>query len=232
MITVRKSEERGAFNFDWLDTKHTFSFGHYIDRKQMGFRTLRVINEDVVAPGQGFGRHPHADMEIITYVLSGELAHGDSIGNAKTIKPGEVQVMTAGSGIEHQEFNPSKTDPVHLLQIWILPKTRNAAPRYDQKYFDEASRAGALKLVVSEVGRDGSLAINQDARLYASTLKAGQSVTHRFTAGRHGWVQVAKGSVTVNDTPLATGDGAAISDVPSLLISAKQDAEILVFDLN
>lgn len=232
MIAVRKSEDRGAFDFGWLDTKHTFSFGHYVDRKHMGFRTLRVINEDKVAPGQGFGRHPHADMEIISYVLQGQLAHGDSIGNARTIKPGEVQVMTAGSGVEHQEFNPSTTEQAHFLQIWLLPATRNARPSYDQKYFEPHTRADALKLIVSGDGRQGSLAINQDASLYASLLSGGKSVSHRFAPGRHGWVQVARGSVSVNGTALGPGDGAAISDETEVTLAASTDSEFLLFDLS
>lgn len=231
MITVRKSNERGAFNHGWLDTKHTFSFSRYIDRNHMGFRSLRVINEDWVAPGQGFGEHPHADMEILTYVVDGALAHKDSTGNQETIRPGDVQRMTAGAGIEHSEFNPSTSEPVHLLQIWIHPHTRGLAPSYEQKHFDAASRRGVLKLVASPTGEDGSISINTDAKLYASLLGAGQDATLAISPKRGAWVQVVKGEITVNGAVLKDGDGAAITDEASLRISARNDSEFLVFDL-
>jgi quercetin 2,3-dioxygenase len=231
MITVRKSSDRGHFNFGWLDTHHTFSFGHYYDAKQMSFRSLRVINEDVVAPGQGFPEHPHDNMEIITYILSGELAHKDSLGSAHTIRPGDVQHMTAGAGIEHSEFNPSSAEPVHLLQIWIKPQERNLKPTYDQTHFPEDTRRDQLRLVASPDGQDGAIRIFQDVRLYASLLTEGKSVTHPLPPGRHAWVQVGRGSVTLNGTTLAQGDGAAVSDEVQLTIRAVQDADLLLFDL-
>jgi redox-sensitive bicupin YhaK (pirin superfamily) len=233
MITIRKSTERGHFNLGWLDTHHTFSFGDYIDRERMGFRALRVINEDVVAPGQGFGRHPHQDMEIITYVLSGSLAHQDWVNgaptHAQTLSPGEVQYMAAGTGVEHSEFNASKTEPVHLLQIWIRPNRRGLTPSYDQKQFPEAERRGKLRLVASPDGADGSVRINQDTRLYATLLDKGQRA--ELTLGsRHAWVQVARGSASVNGQSLAQGDGAAVSGEERLVLEG-DGAELLVFDL-
>jgi len=231
MITIRKSEDRGHFDFGWLDTRHTFSFGDYRDPAHVGFRSLRVINEDHVAPGRGFGEHPHSDMEIITYVLAGELAHKDSLGHVKTIVPGEVQRMTAGSGIEHSEFNHSKTQPVHLLQIWIRPRARGLAPGYEQVSFPAEKRRGQLALVASPSGAEGSVTINTDAKLYAGLLAPGQSATLELAPGRHAWVQVARGAVTVNDNDLEAGDGAAISTEQRVTIAAREDAEVLVFDL-
>lgn len=231
MIQVRPSDERGRFDHGWLDTRHTFSFGDYHDPAHMGFRTLRVINEDVVAPGQGFGEHPHRDMEIITYVLSGALAHRDSLGNGESINPGDVQRMTAGSGIEHAEFNASRTEPVHLLQIWIRPAQRGLPPGYEQKSFPEQVRRGRLALLVSPDAAEGSLKIHQDARLYAGLFKLGESATLAIGERRHAWVQVARGSITLNGVTLSEGDGAGVSGEPAIDLRAVNDAEVLVFDL-
>jgi len=231
MIQIRPSQERGGGNHGWLKTHHTFSFGDYWDPKWMGFRSLRVINEDWVAPNTGFPTHPHRDMEIITYVLEGKLEHKDSLGTGSVILPGDGQRMTAGSGIRHSEFNPSTTDAVHLLQIWIQPEKAALPPSYEQKSFPEAEKNGKLRLVASRDASDGSVKINQDAKLYVSLLKAGEEVTHEFTAGRHGWLQVARGAVDVNGKPLAQGDGAAISNEKKLSIKGTKDAEVLLFDL-
>ncbi len=229
MIQVRKSEDRGHFDHGWLDTRHTFSFGMYHDAAHMGFRSLRVINEDVVAPGKGFGEHPHQDMEIITYVLQGALAHRDSLGNGESIRPGDVQRMTAGTGIEHSEFNASKTDPVHLLQIWIRPRKRGLQPGYEQKRFEFPP--GKLLLVASPDGAAGSVKIETDALLYAGRLAKGQSAQIELGPGRHAWIQVARGEIEANGTQLRPGDGAAISDEPKVALRAPSDAEVLVFDL-
>jgi quercetin 2,3-dioxygenase len=233
MITVRRSEARGHFDHGWLDTRHTFSFADYHDPAQMGFRSLRVINEDRVAPGQGFGRHGHRDMEIISYVLAGALAHQDSTGGGGVLRPGEVQRMSAGTGVMHSEFNGSKDEPVHFLQIWILPDRSHQAPSYEQKTYPEAERRGKLRLVASPDGADGSTTIQQDARLHATLLAPGEQVEHAFAPGRHGWVQVARGEVTVNGQTLRPGDGAAISDERSvaLVSSGSGTAEVLLFDL-
>jgi redox-sensitive bicupin YhaK (pirin superfamily) len=231
MITIRRSEERGHFDHGWLDTYHTFSFGDYRDPKFMGFRTLRVINEDRVQPGQGFGEHPHRDMEILTYVLSGELEHRDSLGTGEVIRPGEVQYMAAGTGIRHSEFNPSATEPVHLMQIWILPAGRGAAPRYEQRSFPAASAAGGLTLLASGDGGAGSIRINQDAAVYAAALSPDVPVEHALRPGRAAWIQVLRGSVDVGGRTLQAGDGAAITDEPHVRIRASQAADILLFDL-
>jgi redox-sensitive bicupin YhaK (pirin superfamily) len=231
MITPRKSQDRGHFDLGWLNTHHTFSFGEYHDPRNMNFRTLRVINEDVVAPGAGFGMHPHRDMEIITYVLSGALEHKDSMGHGEVLRPGEVQRMSAGTGILHSEFNASKTDPVHLLQIWIMPERKGIEPGYEQKAFAESERRNRLREVVSPNASDGELRIHQDASIHASLLDAGKSVMYELKPGRHAWVQVARGKIDVNGTTLSAGDGAAISDEPSLTIRAETDAEFLLFDL-
>lgn len=231
MIRVRASGERGWFDHGWLDTRHTFSFGMYHDPAHMGFRALRVINEDVVAPGRGFGEHPHKDMEIITYILAGALRHSDSLGHGTTIRPGDVQRMTAGTGIEHAEFNASETEPVHLLQVWIRPDRRGLAPGYEQKHFPAESRRGRLALVVSPDGAEGSLTIHQDTRVYAGLLAPGQGATLAPAPGRHAWVQVARGSLELNGFPLSAGDGAAVSDEPAIRLRASADAEMLVFDL-
>lgn len=231
MITIRSSSERGHFNHGWLDTYHTFSFADYHDPQFMGYRSLRVINEDRVQPGQGFGRHPHRDMEIITYVLSGELEHRDSIGSHGRIRPGEVQYMAAGTGVEHSEFNPSPSEPVHLMQIWIRPDRKGAPPRYEQRPFPALSNTGVLTLLASSDGRSGSIQINQDAAVYAAPLGAGQRARHELAAGRAAWLQVLRGGVELNGQPLEAGDGAAISEVSIIEIRAPVAAEILLFDL-
>jgi len=227
MMTIRKNNERGHFNHGWLDTYHTFSFADYYDQEHMGFRTLRVINEDRVAPGEGFGMHPHRDMEIITYVLSGALAHKDSSGGEGVLRPGEVQHMTAGAGIRHSEFNASQTEPVHLLQIWILPEKNGLRPAYEQKRFD----INGLTLVASQDGRDGSLPIHQDVNLYAARLPSGKEVTQALGGGRQAWIQVASGSLNLNGRSLQAGDGAAVTDESELKIRADNPAEFLLFDL-
>jgi quercetin 2,3-dioxygenase len=231
MIKIRPGQERGGGDHGWLKTHHTFSFSDYWDPQWMGFRSLRVINEDWVAPNNGFPTHPHRDMEIITYVLEGKLEHKDSLGTGSVILPGDGQRMTAGSGIRHSEFNPSKTDAVHLLQIWIQPEKAALAPSYEQKSFPEAEKRGKLRLIASREASHGSVKINQDAKLYVSLLKPGDEVTHEFAAGRHGWLQVARGAVELNGKKLAQGDGAAISDEKTVNISGVEDAEVLLFDL-
>jgi len=232
MITIRHAKERGVANFGWLDSRHTFSFGEYYDPAQMGFGQLRVINEDRVSPGQGFGTHGHKDMEIISYVLEGALEHKDSIGTGSVIRPGDVQVMSAGTGIRHSEFNHSKTDPVHFLQIWVVPDRPGIAPRYEQKTFPDAEKRGRLRLVGSSDGRDGSVVIYQDVELLASLLTAGEKVTHALASGRKSWIQVVRGAVALHGRDLAAGDGAAVANEPDLSITAKVDnTELLVFDL-
>lgn len=231
MITVRRSSERGGGNFGWLNTRHTFSFSDYWDPKWMGFRSLRVINEDYVAPSSGFPTHPHRDMEIITYVLEGKLEHKDSLGTGSVILPGDGQRMTAGRGIQHSEFNPSKSDRVHLYQIWILPGKKSLEPSYEQKAFPVEEKRGKLRLIASPDATDGSVKINQDARLYATLLKPSEEVTHEFGKGRHGWLQVAKGSVEIRGKTLSAGDGAAISDELKVTITASDESEVLLFDL-
>jgi quercetin 2,3-dioxygenase len=228
MITIRPAEERGRANFGWLDSRHTFSFGHYHDPKHMGFSDLRVINEDRVAPGGGFPTHGHADMEIISYVLDGALEHRDSIGTGAVIRPGEVQRMTAGAGIRHSEFNHSKKEGVHFLQIWILPERRGIEPGYEQKAFD---LDGTWQLVASRDGRDGSVTVHQDVELWAGRLAAESDVTHRLKPGRSAWVQVARGKASINGKELRAGDGAAVSDELELKLAATAGAEVLLFDL-
>lgn len=231
MLTIRPAAERGRANFGWLDSRHSFSFGHYYDPAHMGFRALRVINDDRVDPGAGFPTHPHRDMEIVSYVLDGALEHRDSMGTGSVIQPGEVQLMSAGTGVTHSEFNASRVEPVRFLQIWIVPEKRSTTPRYEQQTFPEADRAGALQLVVSPDGRDGSLTIGQDVSLYATLLSNGDAVTHTLGAGRHAWVQVARGSVRVNGRLLEEGDGAAISDESVVTLMGVDAAEVLLFDL-
>jgi len=231
MLTLRKSSERGHMKFGWLDTFHTFSFGDYQDPKHMGFRSLRVINDDRVAPAMGFDTHPHKDMEIITYVLEGALAHRDSLGSEGVIKPGEVQVMTAGKGIRHSEFNASKSQQVHLIQIWIRPSAPGLPPAYAQKEFPREKRLNRLQPIASPDEREGSLKINQDAVVYATVLEKGKSVELKLGAGRHVWVQVAKGDVEVNGTKLGTGDGVSASDEQLLKIAGSAESELLVFEL-
>ena len=231
MISIRKAEERGHFDHGWLDTRHTFSFADYHDAKFMGFRALRVINEDRVQPGQGFGTHPHRDMEIISYVLEGALAHQDSMGNGSAIRPGDVQRMTAGTGVLHSEFNHSKDRVVHFLQIWILPARPGLAPSYEQKTFSPEEKRGRLRLVASPDGRDGSVVIHQDARLHVTLLGPDEEVSLPLAAGRHAWVQVARGEVDLNGERLRVGDGAAVSDEKAVALRGRHDAEVLVFDL-
>ncbi len=233
MITVRRSDERGRFDHGWLDTRHTFSFADYHDPEHMGFRSLRVINEDRVQPGQGFGTHGHRDMEILSYVLSGELAHRDSSGGGGALRPGEVQRMSAGTGIRHSEFNGSATAPVHFLQIWLLPDRPGHPPSYEQKAFPAEERRGRLRLVASPGGEGGSTTIHQDARVYAALLGGGQTASLELSPGRHAWVQVARGAVEVNGTRLEAGDGAAISEEARLALTGRgaEEAEVLVFDL-
>jgi quercetin 2,3-dioxygenase len=231
MITIRKSEDRGHFDLGWLDTYHTFSFDRYFDPAHMHWRSLRVINEDRVKAGQGFPTHSHADMEIITYILSGALEHRDSMGNGSVIRPGDVQRMSAGTGVSHSEYNPSETEGVHLLQIWIMPRARDLPSGYEQKTFTEDERRGRLRLVASEDGREGSVTIQQDARLYAGILEPSSVADHKFAAGRYGWAQVARGNVELNGVAMNQGDGAAIRDEPAVKLVAADQAEVLLFDL-
>ena len=231
MLNLRKSEERGHADHGWLKSRHTFSFGDYHDLGQMGFRTLRVINEDRVRPGAGFPTHGHRDMEIVTYILEGALEHKDSLGTGSIIRPGEAQRMSAGKGITHSEFNHSKTEPVHFLQIWITPSTPGIAPGYEQKTIDDAKAHGGFAPVGSPDGGGQSVKIHQDAALSVAKLERGQTVAKDLEKGRHGWVQVARGAVTLNGTALAEGDGAAISDEEKLTIVANAPAEVLFFDL-
>jgi redox-sensitive bicupin YhaK (pirin superfamily) len=231
MIDIRKSEDRGHFDHGWLNTYHTFSFADYYDPEHMAFRTLRVINEDRVAPGTGFGKHPHRDMEIITYVLEGELTHHDSMGNGSVIRPGEVQRMTAGTGVEHSEENNSPTEGVHLLQIWIRPSEKGLTPEYEQKTIPEKAEKNQLYLIASPVGGNGTLKIHQDVRLYSAVIEAGQKIDYKLESGRYAWVQVARGTVDLNGHELNQGDGAAVSKETHLTISATENAEILLFDL-
>jgi redox-sensitive bicupin YhaK (pirin superfamily) len=232
MLTLRKAEERGRADLGWLDSRHTFSFGHYHDPNHMGIGPLRVINDDRVAAGGGFPTHPHADMEIISYVLEGALAHRDSIGTGSVIRPGDVQRMSAGTGIRHSEFNASQTEPVHFLQIWIVPEQKGLAPGYEQKTFDAASKSGKLLLVGSQDGRDGSVTIHRDVDLYATLPGDGGTVTHTLAAGRIAWVHVAQGTVNFNGEELRPGDGVALDAGAKIsLTGTSDDAEVLVFDM-
>lgn len=231
MITVRQAKDRGHFNFGWLDTYHTFSFGDYYDPRFMGFRDLRVINEDRVHPGRGFPTHGHRDMEIITYILEGSLEHKDSIGTGSVIRPGEVQRMSAGSGVRHSEHNHSESEPVHLLQIWIMPNVQNIEPSYEQKTYTDEEKRGRLRLVASPDGSDSSVKIHQDARVYATLLEPGQEVSHQLGSQRHAWVQVARGAITLNDQVLNQSDGAAVNLEQSLKLVGREAAEVLLFDL-
>ena len=232
MLQFRKAQERGHFDHGWLRTNHTFSFADYDDPRHRRFRALRVMNEDWVAPGQGFGMHPHHDMEIVTYVLSGALEHQDSMGNGEVLRPGELQRMSAGTGILHSEFNPSATDPVHLYQIWLVPSEKGIQPSYEQRAFPDGQKQGRLRIVASPDGREGSLTIHQDALLYLSRLDAGEQVSHNLAAGRHAWLQVLRGKVEVGGRTLAAGDGVCASEEPSLSIRAGEAAEVMLFDLN
>lgn len=231
MIEIRRSNERGGGDFGWLKTHHTFSFDTYRDPRFMGFRSLRVINEDWVQAGNGFPMHPHRDMEIITYLLEGALEHKDSLGNGSIIRPGDGQRMSAGTGVRHSEANGSQTDAAHLLQIWILPDRNGHQPGYEQKSFPEAEKRGKLRLIAGPDGKDGSVTIHQDARLYVSLLEPGQEVKHELAEGRYAWLQVAKGSVELNGKNLNQGDGAAVSEERQLVVKGNSDAEVLLFDL-
>lgn len=231
MIQIRKAEDRGHANHGWLNTYHTFSFASYRDPQHMGFRSLRVMNEDFVQPGQGFGTHPHHDMEIVTYVLEGSLEHKDSMGNGEVLRPGEFQRMSAGTGITHSEFNPSDAEPVHLYQIWLFPERKGIEPSYEQKRFPEVERHNRLRLVASQDADSGSLLIHQDARIFLTSLDEGKQVSHEIKPGRHAWLQVLRGDVSLNGQNLRTSDGAAISDEQSLEILATTNAEIMLFDL-
>src|SRR4051794_9084009 len=221
MMQIRRRDQRGHFDHGWLDTYHTFSFADYFDPAHENFRTLRVINEDRVAPGQGFGTHGHRDMEIVTIVLEGALEHRDSLGNGEVLRPGEVQRMSAGTGIRHSEFNPSADEPVHLYQIWILPDQAGHAPSYEQTRFDPAEKAGRLRLVASPDGREGAVTIHQDARIYQGNLSQGGSVAYTMSPGRHAWVQVLRGSATLNGLALGEGDGAAVDGESALDLHAE-----------
>lgn len=231
MIAVRKSTDRGVGRHGWLTTHHTFSFANYYDPRHMGFRTLRVINEDTVAPARGFGAHQHDNMEIVSIVMEGALAHRDSTGGDGVLRRGEVQRMSAGTGVVHSEFNGSETEPVHFFQIWILPERNGITPGYEQKLFPEEERRGRLRLLVAPGGTDGALTIHQDVRIYSAILGDGERVEHELAAGRAAWLQVARGSVNLNGTTLTQGDGAAVEDETRLQIAANGDAEVLLFDL-
>ena len=232
MLRIRRAEERGRTDFGWLDSRHSFSFGHYYDPAHMGFGPLRVINDDRVRPGAGFPAHPHGDMEIISYVLDGALAHKDSLGTGSVIRPGDVQRMTAGTGIRHSEFNASKTEPVHFLQIWIVPEAEGLAPSYEQKSYPAEDKRGTLRLVASRDGREGSVTVHRDVDLYATLLGEGDRTRHTFRPGRAGWLQVARGTATVNDVQLYPGDGVAIEAIDDVAITGTSaDTEVLLFDL-
>jgi len=231
MQTIRPAAQRGRSNHGWLLSYHTFSFSDYHEPEHMGFRTLRVINEDRVAPGEGFPPHHHRDMEIVSYVLAGALEHRDSMGNGSVIRPGDVQRMSAGTGVQHSEYNASKTEPVHFLQIWILPEQSRIQPGYEQKHFAAEERRGRWRLIVAPDGAEGSVRAHQDARIYASLLGAGQELGHRFEPGRAGWLQVARGSVRMGEHELRPGDGVAITGQPDLTLTGLRDAELLLFDL-
>jgi redox-sensitive bicupin YhaK (pirin superfamily) len=231
MITIRRARERGHFDHGWLNTYHTFSFDQYYDPRYMGFRTLRVINEDFVAGGRGFPKHGHSDMEIITYILEGALKHEDSMGNGSVIRPGDVQRMTAGTGVRHSEQNASAGEQVHLLQIWILPHTVGLEPGYEQKAFSEDERRGRLKLIASEDGDEGSVVVHQDVKLFASIIPAGEQVEHSMDQQRYAWIQVARGAISVNGEKAEQGDGAIVVGESNLQIKAEENAEVLLFDL-
>lgn len=231
MINIRKADERGHTEIDWLDSWHTFSFGEYHDPQHMGFQSLRVINDDTVAPGGGFGTHPHRDMEIITMVLDGALEHKDSLGTGSVIRPGDVQRMSAGAGIRHSEFNQSPTEPVHFLQIWILPERNGLPPSYEQKTFAPEEKRGKLKLVAGPKSGHGALTVHQDVNLYLTSLARGETVTHSLKPGRHAWVHVATGAATLNGQALRAGDAAAVEQETTLTLAATESSEVLLFDL-
>lgn len=231
VLTLRKAEERGKADFGWLNSKHSFSFGHYHDPRHMGFGPLRVINDDRVAGGGGFPAHPHSDMEIISYVLEGGLEHRDSLGTGSVIRPGDVQRMSAGSGIRHSEFNTSESEPVHFLQIWIVPEKRDIAPSYEQKTFSAQEKLGRLRLVASRDGRDGSVTVHQDVDLYATLLSPGEALTHTLNTGRAAWIQVAKGMVKLNGQTLKAGDGASLEGPGEVVLEGAGQTELLLFDV-
>ncbi len=231
MIIKRPAAERGQSRTGWLDSRHTFSFNRYYDPRWSGFRDLLVINEDFVAPSGGFGAHSHSDMEILTYIVSGSLQHGDSMGNSSVIRAGEIQRMSAGTGVTHSEFNPSAEEPVHFLQIWLTPEQKGGAPGYEQREFAEDERRGRLRLIASKAGREGSVAVRQDAEVYSGILGAGDETIHEIRAGRSAWVQVVKGSVKLNGVELKAGDGAAVSGEERLSIIPDEASEVLLFDL-
>jgi quercetin 2,3-dioxygenase len=231
MIVIRPATERGHADHGWLDTRHTFSFASYHDPRHMGFRSLRVINEDRVQPAEGFGTHAHRDMEILTWVLEGALEHKDSMGNGSVIRPGDLQRMSAGTGVTHSEFNGSREAPVHFLQVWLLPSERGLPPGYEQKHFTQEARRGRLRLIAARDGRDGAVAIHQDADLWTAMLQPGESVRHDLAPGRYAWLHVARGAVSLNGSTLGAGDGAAVSDEKTLEITAAARAEVLLFDL-
>ena len=232
MLLIRRADDRGRANLGWLDSRHTFSFADYHDPRYNGFGPLRVINEDRVQPGKGFGTHGHRDMEIISYVLEGALAHRDSMGNGSVIRRGDLQRMTAGTGVEHSEFNDSQTEPVHFFQIWVIPDRRGLAPGYEEKHFDDAAKRGRLTLVASHDGREGSVVIHQHADLYSALLAPGEEVAHAMERTSKGWVQVASGAITVNDEQLTAGDGAAIAYEENIVIRSSANSEFLLFDMS
>ncbi len=229
MITVRRANDRGTANYGWLQPQYSFSFAEYHDRNHMGFRSMRVLNEDRIAPQGRFPMHDHHDMEILTYVISGAIEHHDSMGNTSVVKASEIQIMSAGTGVTHSEENPSSTEPLHLLQIWIFPDERGLTPRYQQRSFED--RANELRRVVSGSAADGAIKIHQDAEIYSAKLEGGASVEHKLAPGRHGWLQLVSGSLTLNGTELSAGDGAQISEEASVAIVASEDSEFLLFDL-
>ena len=231
MVRIRPAEARGRVQLGWLDSRHSFSFGHYYDPAHMGFGPLRVINEDRVAPGAGFPTHGHRDMEILSYVMEGALEHRDSIGTGSVIRPGEVQRMTAGKGIRHSEYNPSREEPMRFLQIWVEPEREGLAPSYEQKAFPEEERRNHLRLVASRDGREGALTVHQDVSLYSSLLDGGETLVHPLDAGRGAWLQIVRGRVTVNGETLAAGDGAALAETRDVTIEGAEDSELLLFDL-
>ena len=231
MLTLRRAADRGHADHGWLDSHHTFSFAGYLDPRHMGFRALRVLNDDRVAPGRGFGAHPHRDMEIVTYVLDGAIEHKDSMGNGSTIRPGDVQRMTAGTGVTHSELNPQRDAPLHFLQIWILPEAKTLTPGYEQRRFEDDEKRGKLRLVASRDGRDGSVTVHQNVSIYSTLLGANDVIAHEIAEGRHLWVQVVRGAIELDDTVLGSGDGAAVSDAKRVTIKASAPSELLVFDL-
>ncbi len=231
MITIRPARERGHVDHGWLDTYHSFSFANYHDPAQMGFRALRVLNDDTVAPGRGFGTHRHEEMEIVSYVLEGAMEHRDSTGAGSVLRPGDVQRMSAGTGVTHSEFNHSDSEPLHFVQIWLLPGQAGLDPGYEEKHFGAEEKRGRLRLIVSPDGRDGSLTIHQDASIYATIVDYGDRLEHKLDPGRHAWVQVMRGNVVLNDLDLVRGDGVAVSDEPAITLEGRGESELLLLDL-